>query len=137
MIIPETLGDRTSMSKCVYECVSVNNPMCVTLGVVCVHMPIGVAVSVCATLVRTCVCGYTYMQMYMGTYKYVSMCNFMYVSTYSGCSCACPICIHQPIKCMCEPQACVKHNRCLSRYTAFVVWTETCPPPHEATDAEN
>ena len=125
------------MSKCVDGCVSVNNPVCVSLRVVCVHMPIGAAVSVHATLVSTCACGHTYVQMCMGTYKYVCMCNFMYVSMYSGCSCACPICILQPIKCMVSHRHVQKHNRCISRYIAFAVWNETCSPPHEATDAEN
>lgn len=137
MIILETLGDRTSMSKCVYGCVSVNNSVCVPLGVLCVHMPIDAAVSVCATLMSICDCGHTYMQMCMVTCKYVCMHTFMYVPTYSGCSCACPICIHQPIKCMCEPQACVKTQPMHITVHSLCSMDETYPPPHEATDAEN
>lgn len=78
----------------------------------------------CACYTGEHMCLWTqYMQMCMGTCEYVYMCTFMYVSMYSGCSCKSRICIHRPMKFMCEPQACVKTQpmHVFPWCTAFVV----------------
>jgi hypothetical protein len=56
---------------CVCVCISESNPMCVPLGVVCMHVPVGAGVCVWVLQQQTCACGHRCVQTCMSTHEYV------------------------------------------------------------------